>query len=58
VSQVTLSLGLLTFRLERPLRYVEGPDNGVMRDGHHYHDYGDSRDNPNYNTDNRDDRRQ
>jgi hypothetical protein len=30
---------LLTFRLERPLRYVEGPDNGVMRDGHHYHDW-------------------
>ena len=45
---------LLTFRLERPLRYVEGPDNGFMRDGHHYHDYRDPRDNPNY----RDDRRQ
>jgi hypothetical protein len=45
---------LLTFRLERPLRYVEGPDNGVMRDGHHYHDY---RDNPDFR-DNRDDRRQ
>ena len=45
---------LLTFRLERPLRYVEGQDNGYMRDGHHYHDYRDPRDNPNY----RDDRRQ
>jgi hypothetical protein len=30
---------LLTFRLERPLRYVEGPDNGYNRDGRHYHDY-------------------
>ncbi len=30
---------LLTFRLERPLRYVEGPDNGYDRDGRHYHDY-------------------
>jgi hypothetical protein len=45
---------LLTFRLERPLRYVEGPDNGYMRNGQHYHDYRDPRDNPNY----RDDRRQ
>jgi len=34
---------LLTFRLERPLRYVEGADNGYMRDGHHYHDYRDDR---------------
>ena len=49
---------LLTFRLERPLRYVEGPDNGVMRNGYHYHDYRDPRDNPNNYRDNRDDRRQ
>jgi hypothetical protein len=28
---------LLTFRLERPLRYVEGPDSGYTRDGRHYH---------------------
>ena len=53
---------LLTFRLERPLRYVEGPDNGYMRDGHHYHDYRDDRYNPdprdNRYRDNRDDRRQ
>jgi len=34
---------LLTFRLERPLRYVEGPDNGYTRDGRHYHDYRDDR---------------
>ena len=34
---------LLTFRLERPVRFVEGPDRGYMRDGHHYHD---SRDYP------------
>lgn len=33
------SESLLTFRLERPLRYVEGPDNGYMRNGRHYHDY-------------------
>ena len=32
---------LLTFRLERPLRYIEGVDNGYMRNGHHYHDYRD-----------------
>ena len=32
---------LLTFRLERPLQYVEGPDNGYNRDGRHYHDYRD-----------------
>jgi hypothetical protein len=44
---------VLTYRLERPLRYVEGPDNGVMRDGHHYHDYRDDR----YNPDNPDNRR-
>jgi hypothetical protein len=30
---------LLTFRLERPLRYVEGPDSGYTRDGRHYHEY-------------------
>ncbi|HEV2687202.1 MAG TPA: hypothetical protein VGV35_01570 [Bryobacteraceae bacterium] len=30
---------ILTFRLERPLRYFEGPDPGYTRDGHHYHDY-------------------
>ena len=48
---------LLTFRLERPLRFVEGPDNGYMREGHHYHDYRDDRYDPNYR-DNRDDRRQ
>lgn len=48
---------LLTFRLERPLRYAEGVDNGYMRNGQHYHDYRDPRDNPN-NPDNRDDRRQ
>jgi hypothetical protein len=47
---------ILTFRLERPLRYVEGPDNGVMRNGQHYHDYRDPRDN--YYRDNRDERRQ
>lgn len=34
---------LLTFRLDQSLRYVEGPDNGYMRNGYHYHDY---RDNP------------
>jgi len=34
---------LLTFRLERPLRYVEGPDTGYTRDGRHYHDYRDDR---------------
>ncbi len=34
---------LLTFRLERPLQYVEGPDNGYNRDGRHYHDYRDER---------------
>ena len=34
---------LLTFRLDQPLRYVESPDNGYMRNGYHYHDY---RDNP------------
>ena len=34
---------LLTFRLERPLHYVEGPDSGYTRDGHHYHDYRDDR---------------
>jgi hypothetical protein len=28
---------LLTFRLERPLRFVEGPDGGYTRDGRHYH---------------------
>jgi hypothetical protein len=32
---------LLTFRLDRPLRYAEGPDNGYNRDGRHYHDYRD-----------------
>jgi len=41
---------LLSFRLERPLRYVEGPDNGYMRNGYHYHDYRDDRD-PNYRDD-------
>jgi hypothetical protein len=30
---------LLTFRLERPLRFVEGPDGGYNRDGRHYHEY-------------------
>jgi len=30
---------LLTFRLERPLRFVEGQDSGSTRDGRHYHDY-------------------
>ncbi len=39
---------LLTFRLDRPLRYVEGPDNGYMRNGHHYHDYHDYRDDRDY----------
>ena len=34
---------LLTFRLERPLRFVEGPDTGYTRDGRHYHDYHDDR---------------
>ena len=38
---------LLTFRLERTLQYVEGPDNGYNRDGRHYHDYRDYRDNRN-----------
>ena len=32
------SESLLTFRLERPLRYVERLDEGYDRDGHHYHD--------------------
>jgi hypothetical protein len=49
---------LLTFRLERPLRYAEGPDNGYMRNGQHYHDYRDNRDNRDNYRDNRDDRRQ
>ena len=31
---------LLTFRLERPIQVVEGPDPGYLRDGHHYHPYG------------------
>jgi hypothetical protein len=35
---------LLTFRLERPLHYVEGPDRGAMRNGHHYHEYPDNPD--------------
>ena len=39
---------LLTFRLDRPLRYVEGADNGYMRNGRHYHDYRDYRDNREY----------
>lgn len=34
---------VLTFRLDRPLRYVEGPDNGYVRDGHHYHPYPEDR---------------
>ena len=42
---------LLTFRLDRPLRYVEGPDNGYTRDGRHYHEYRDYRDNPDYRRD-------
>jgi hypothetical protein len=37
------SESLLTFRLERPLRFVEGPDSGYTRDGRHYHDYRDNR---------------
>jgi len=49
---------LLTFRLDRPLRFVEGPDNGYMRNGQHYHDYRDNRDNRDDYRDNRDDRRQ
>ena len=36
---------LLTFRLERPLHYVEGPDPGYMRNGYHYHNYPDYPDN-------------
>jgi hypothetical protein len=28
---------ILTFRLNQPLRVVNGPDNGYMRDGRHYH---------------------
>ena len=32
---------LLTFRLERPIHVVEGPDPGFYRDGHHYHEYRD-----------------
>lgn len=36
---------LLTFRLDRPLHYVEGPDNGYTREGYHYHEYRDLRDN-------------
>ncbi len=30
---------LLTFRLEQPLRYIQGPDAGYERNGHHYHEY-------------------
>ena len=30
---------LLTFRLDQPLRYLEGPDTGFERNGHHYHEY-------------------
>ncbi len=30
---------LLTFRLDRPLRYVEDTDQGYDRGGHHYHQY-------------------
>jgi hypothetical protein len=31
------SESILTFRLNQPLRVVNGPDNGYMRDGRHYH---------------------
>jgi hypothetical protein len=31
---------LLSFRLERPIQVVEGPDPGYMRNGNHYHPYG------------------
>jgi hypothetical protein len=30
---------LLTFRLEQPLRYADGPDSGYERNGRHYHEY-------------------
>ena len=30
---------LLTFRLERPIEVVEGPDPGYTRNGYHYHPY-------------------
>jgi hypothetical protein len=35
---------LLTFRLDRPLRYVESADRGYYeRNGHRYHEYWDNR---------------
>lgn len=36
---------LLTFRLDRPLYVTDLRDTGYMRDGHHYHDYPEYRDN-------------
>jgi hypothetical protein len=30
---------ILTFRLDRPIRVVAGPDPGYTRDGYHYHNY-------------------
>lgn len=30
---------LLTYRLDQPIRVVEGPDPGYMRNGNHYHRY-------------------
>ena len=44
---------MLTFRLDRPLRYVEGADNGYQRNGYHYHQYQDLRQYPdNYQNNN------
>jgi len=37
----------LTFRLDRTLITSELPDSGYMRNGHHYHDYPEYRDNRN-----------
>ena len=36
---------LLTFRLERSLYLSDLPDSGYMREGHHYHDYPEYREN-------------
>jgi hypothetical protein len=39
------SESILTFRLNQPLRLVSGPDNGIDRDGRHYHNDYDRYDN-------------
>jgi hypothetical protein len=36
---------VVTFRLNQPLRLVNGPDDGYMRDGRHYHNDSDRSDN-------------